>query len=221
MSSKWKRMIGARIPGEDADELKMLASLANRTVSEVVGMAIDDLLQDPVRVLGNSPVDARQHSAGYAVSAEAAEYYIRREALILACRLTSVFMAACTSWVSSEAQKGQHLDSSSDQESNRIDFEIGYDVVGALMRNAKWILDSWFSGSDYERTLVTEYLEGLTAQDKELAQEYQLLLDKMDRTKDSIQDILQHFGEAENRESTEDDVHRPEENSYERGEDKR
>lgn len=204
MSSQRKQMVGTRISRESADELQLLASIANRTVSELVNMAIDDFLKDPVRFLEHSPVEIAPIKTGFTSSVEAAEYYVRREALFLAFRLTSVLLSAFASWAMYEARKNRESTGVYYWDPGPTDAEIGYDVVGVVMRNANWILDNWFSGNDYERELVLEFLEGFTAEDEELAQEYQLFLDKIDHSKNSIKQILRRFNETEGVERTED-----------------
>lgn len=203
MSPQPKRMVGTRIPEEHAEELQMLASVADRSVSEIVAIAIEDLLKNPVRVFENVPAESERFAPDPTAGAGAAEHYLRREALTLAFHLTSTLLAAFAAWLTYEADK-RGARTESYWEPGDEDMEIGYDVVGAVMRNANWVLDSWFSGDEYKRARVTEFLAGFTARDPELAAEYEVLLREIDRTKGSIEEIVGERTERDEEESEAD-----------------
>lgn len=189
MPAQTKRMVGARIPSEHAEELQLLSAAANRTVSEIIGIAVEDLLRNPTRVFENAPAEAETFAPDPTSSAGAAEHYVRRQALTLGFHLTSVLLAAFASWLTYEGDKHEARTGLPWEPSDE-DIEIGYDVIGAVIRNANWILDNWFSGDEYRREQVSEFLAGFAAEDKELAEEYRVLLAKIDSAKTAIDEIV-------------------------------
>ena len=200
------RMVGARVSGANADKLRLLASVTDKSISDIVNIAVDELLTNPSRFLDDAPAEVEELAADHAASVGAAEYYVRRQALILAFQLTSVLLASFASWLTSAGTERRASTGVIYWEPSDDELEQGYDAIGAVMHNAGWILDSWIGGIDYERKLVSEYLRRFTAEDPELAKEYEVLLNKIDSAKIAIEEIVRNSVDHGIEEMVQDEV---------------